>query len=117
MSFSSGVGSASVTLYDAQTTTLTATQGVLTGVSGSFTVAPSSATSLTFTTQPAGVTAGAAFTTQPVVTAKDGYGNVATGYAKTVNLAIKSGTGPTGAVLSGCTSALSAGVTSSLAAR
>ena len=111
VSFSSGVGSASVTLYDAQTTTLTATQGVLTGVSGSFTVAPSSATSLTFTAQPAGVTAGASFTTQPVVTAKDAYGNVATGYAKTVTLAIKSGTGPTGAVLSGCTNALSAGVT------
>ena len=111
VSFSSGVGSPSITLYDAQTTTLTATQGALTGISGSFTVGASSAASLTFTTQPAGVTAGASFTTQPVVTAKDAYGNVATGYAKTVTLSIKSGTGPTGAVLSGCTSALSAGVT------
>ncbi len=111
VSFSSGVGSASVTVYDAQTTTLTATQGSLTGGSGSFTVAPSSATSLTFTTQPAGVTAGASFPTQPVVTAKDAYGNVATGYAKTVTLSIKSGTGPAGGALSGCTSVLSAGVT------
>ncbi|MGA8717482.1 MAG: hypothetical protein WB557_05715, partial [Solirubrobacteraceae bacterium] len=111
VTFASGVGGPSITLYDAQTTTLTATQGSLTGVSGSFTVGPSSAASLTFTTQPAGVTAGASFTTQPVVTAKDAYGNVATGYAKTVTLSIKSGTGPNGAVLSGCTSALSAGVT------
>ena len=83
-------------MYDAQTTTLTAMQGAVTGTSGSFTVGPSSATQLAFTTQPAGVTAGAAFTTQPVVTAKDGYGNVATGYAKTVSLSIKSGTGPGG---------------------
>jgi hypothetical protein len=111
VSFSSGVGSPSITLYDAQTTTLTATQGTLSGVSGPFTVAPSSAASLTFTTQPAGVTAGASFTTQPVVTAKDAYGNMATGYAKTVTLSIKTGTGPTGGALSGCTSALSAGVT------
>ena len=72
---------------------------------------PASAASLVFTTQPAGVTAGSPFTTQPVVTAKDSYGNVATGYAKTVSLSIKSGTGPTGATLSGCTSSLSAGVT------
>jgi hypothetical protein len=111
VTFTSGVGTPSITLYDAQTTTLTATQGALSGVSGSFTVAPSSAASLTFTTQPAGVTAGASFTTQPAVTAKDAYGNVATGYAKTVTLSIKTGTGPTGGALSGCTGALSAGVT------
>ncbi len=111
VSFSSGVGSGSVTLYDAQSTTLTAKQGAITGTSASFTVQPASAASLVFTTQPAGVTAGSAFTTQPVVTAKDGYGNVATGYAKTLSLSIKSGTGPNGATLSGCTSSLSAGVT------
>ena len=111
VSFTSGVGGPSITLYDAQATTLTATQGTITGASGSFTVAANSAASLAFTTQPAGVTAGALFTTQPVVTAKDAYGNVATGYAKTVTLSIKSGTGPTGAVLSGCTSSLAGGVT------
>jgi hypothetical protein len=111
VSFTSGVGSPSITLFDAQTTTLTATQGTIAGVSGSFTVAPSSAASLAFTRQPAGATAGASFTTQPVVTAKDAYGNVATGYAQTVTLSIKSGTGPAGAVLSGCSSTLSAGVT------
>ena len=115
VTFASGVGSASITLYDAQSTTLTATQGTITGVSGSFTVAPNSATQLLFTTQLAGVTAGAWFRTQPVVTAKDAYGNVATGYAKTVTLSIKSGTGPAGGVLSGCTSSLAAGVTTFLA--
>jgi len=111
VSFASGVGSPSITLYDAQTTTLTATQGSLTGTSGSLAVAPNSAASLAFTRQPAGTTAGASFTTQPVVTAKDAYGNVATGYAQTVTLSIKSGTGPSGAVLSGCTSSLAGGVT------
>jgi hypothetical protein len=111
VTFASGIGSPSITLYDAQSTTLTATQGTITGTSGSFTVSPNSATQLLFSTQPAGVTAGAWFTTQPVVTAKDAWGNVATGYAKSVTLSIKSGTGPAGAVLSGCTSALSAGVT------
>jgi trimeric autotransporter adhesin len=111
VSFSNGVASPSLTLYDAQTTTLTATQGTVAGVSGSFTISPGSAAALVFTTQPAGVTAGFPFTTQPVVIARDGYGNVATGYAKTVALSIKSGTGPTGASLTGCTSSLSAGVT------
>jgi hypothetical protein len=111
VSFSGGVGAGSVTLYDAQSTTLTAKQGAITGTSASFTVQPASAASLAFSTQPAGVTAGSPFTTQPVVTAKDSYGNVATGYAKTVSLSIKSGTGPTGATLSGCTSSLTAGVT------
>ena len=39
VSFSSGVGTASVTLYHAQTTTLTAAQGSVTGTSGSIAVA------------------------------------------------------------------------------
>ena len=111
VSFSSGVGSAAATLYDAQSTTLTATQATVTGTSGSFTIQPNSASQLAFTTQPSGATAGFPFTTQPAVTAKDAYGNVATGYAKTITLSIKSGTGPAGATISGCTSVLSNGVT------
>ena len=39
VSFSTGVGTASVTLYDAQSTTLTAAQGGASGTSGSITVA------------------------------------------------------------------------------
>ena len=111
ITFTSGVAAPSITLTDAQTTTLTATQGTITGSSQSFTVSPNSASQLVFTTQPSGATAGFAFTGQPVVTAKDTYGNVATGYAKSVTLSIKSGTGPSGAVLSGCTGSLAAGVT------
>jgi hypothetical protein len=111
VSFSSGVGTPSLTLYDAQSAALIATQGTITGTSGSLTVQPASAASLSFTTQPAGAIAGSPFATQPVLTAKDTYGNVATGYAKTVTLSIKSGTGQTGATLNGCTSSLSAGLT------
>jgi hypothetical protein len=66
---------------------------------------------LVFTTQPAGASGGSAFTTQPVVTAKDATGNTVTSYAGTVTLAIKSGTGTSGATLSGCTGSLSNGAT------
>ena len=44
----------------------------------------------------------AAFSTSPVVTAEDGAGNVITNYSGTVALSIKSGTGTSGAVLTGC---------------
>jgi hypothetical protein len=61
------------------------------------------ATTFVFTTQPAGATAGTAFTTQPVVSVTDDYGNVDTGYTGAVTLAITSGTGASGATLSGTT--------------
>ncbi len=112
VSFTNGVGIASITLYDAQSTTLTATQSSITGTSSSFTVKSASVSELEFTTQPAGATAGAAFTTQPVVTAEDAYGNTVSSYSGTVSLSIKSGTGTGGAVLSGCTGSRSGGVTS-----
>ena len=57
---------------------------------------------LVFTAQPSGAVAGAAFTTPPVVTAEDGAGNVITSYSGTVALSIKSGTGTSGASLTGC---------------
>lgn len=78
---------------------------VANGVSGdssTFTITAGTATQLLFTTQPAGATHSAAFTTQPVVTALDALGNVATSYSGTVNLAIKSGTGTAGASLNNC---------------
>ena len=90
VTFTNGVATPSITLYDAQTTTLKATQGTITGTSASFTVGSATASQISFTTQPAGATAGFAFTTEPVVTARDAYGNTATGYAKTVTLSIKS---------------------------
>lgn len=81
---------------------LHADDGALSGDSSSFTVSAGSATQLAFTTQPAGAVARAAFGTQPVVTALDALGNVATSYNGTVSLAIKSGTGASGATLSSC---------------
>lgn len=61
------------------------------------TVAP--ATQLTFSVQPAGALAGQAIAPAVVVTARDGLGNVATGYTGTVTIAM--GTNPGGATLSG----------------
>ncbi len=63
---------------------------------------PGAPAQLVFTTQPSGAVAGAAFSTSPVVTAEDGAGNVITSYSGTVALSIKSGTGTSGAVLTGC---------------
>ena len=49
VTFAAGVGTASITLYDAQTTTLTATQNTLTGTSTTFTVSPAAASRLAWT--------------------------------------------------------------------
>lgn len=89
---------------------LVASDGAVTGDSASFAVNAASAASIAFTTQPAGAVAGSVFTTQPVVTAFDGFGNVATSYSGTVTLSIKSGTGAAGATLSGCSGSRSNGV-------
>ncbi|MDT4911147.1 MAG: hypothetical protein QOC66_275 [Pseudonocardiales bacterium] len=56
-------------------------------------------TQLSFAPQPAGAVGGAAFATQPVVTIQDSQGNAAIGNSHTVTMAIKSGTGTSGAVL------------------
>jgi hypothetical protein len=60
------------------------------------------ATKLAFTTQPAGAVAGAAFTTQPVVAIQDAGGLTVTTATNAVTLAIKTGTGTSGAVLQTC---------------
>jgi hypothetical protein len=83
----------------------------ITGDSAAFDVTPGAATRLAVTTQPAGATGGTAFTTQPVVTAQDAGGNAATSYAGAVTLSIVSGTGTSGATLSGCAGTLRGGVT------
>ena len=64
--------------------------------------------SLSFTTSPSNATGGSAFPTQPVVTALDAEGNVATGYAGTITLTIRT-PGPSG-TLHGCTQSRSNGV-------
>ena len=79
VSFAGGVGTASVTLYDAQTTQLKATQGSVTGTSGNITVS-ALATPVSFTVpNPGTQTAGTPFS--ETITAADQYGNAATGYA------------------------------------
>jgi hypothetical protein len=80
VSFSSGVGTASITLFNASaTTSLTATQGTITGNSaGSFIVGPASPASLTLAAASTSPTAGEA--DNLTVTALDSYGNTATSY-------------------------------------
>ncbi len=78
VTFAAGVGTASFTLFKAESTTLTATQGLISGTSGSFTVDPGSADNFLVPT-PATQTAGAAF--NETLTARDQWSNVATGYA------------------------------------
>ena len=90
---------------------LRATDGTLTDDSSTFSVSAGAPAQLEFTTQPGGATANASFATQPVVTALDAFGNVATSYNGTVTLAIKSGTGTAGATLSNCDDDESGGVT------
>jgi trimeric autotransporter adhesin len=91
---------------------LTATDNTLSADSASFNVAVGPAAQLLFTTQPDGnATGGKAFPTQAVVTAEDAGGNTVTSYTGTVSLRLKSGTGTTGGVLSGCAGSLSNGVT------
>jgi len=80
---------------------LTATSlGLTSADSAAFNVAQV-AKALTFSVEPGNARAGAAFGTQPVVIAKYGDGTTATDYTGSVTLAIKPGTGTTGAVLSG----------------
>jgi len=64
-------------------TQMGATAAVTNGAGGSFDVV---ATTMTFSTQPAGSVSGAALTTQPVVTAQDAFGNTDTGFTETITL-------------------------------
>jgi trimeric autotransporter adhesin len=88
---------------------LHATDGTRTTDSAAFAVSPGAMASLAFTTQPSNGTGGIAFPTQPVVTAFDSQGNVATGYAGTVTLTLRNG--GTGSALSGCSGSPLNGVT------
>ena len=71
-------------------------------VSDQLTVVPQSVpTSLSYAVQPAGATAGAGFTTQPVVHIKDLDGTTVTSATNSVTLSITSGAGTSGATLIG----------------
>ena len=89
VNFTAGVGTASITLTNAQSTTLAATQGTVTGTSASFTVSPSSASKFSVA-NPGSQTSGSAFNV--TITALDTYGNTATGYTGSKTLTFS---GPT----------------------
>jgi hypothetical protein len=102
VSFTSGAGTASVTLYDAETTTVTAadhTTPSITGTSGSVVVASGNAASLMLSAASTTPTAGTS--DNLTTTAKDTWGNTASGYTGDKSLtfggasAAPSGTQPT----------------------
>ncbi|MBI3638634.1 hypothetical protein HY227_02735, partial [Candidatus Wolfebacteria bacterium] len=80
-------------ITNATTSGATATSSITTNAStetvsstNAFTLTPGTATQLVFTQQPASATSGIALVTQPIVTARDTYGNTATGYSSLVTL-------------------------------
>jgi hypothetical protein len=82
--------------------TLGATAAGSTGAtSGPFDIAAGSATLLEYLVQPTDAVAGSAITPAVQVVARDGFGNLATGFSGSVTVAISAGTGTAGAVLSG----------------
>ena len=95
VAFTAGVGTAPITLFDAQSTDLTATQGTLTGSSGSFTVGGGAAGQLAFLTEPASSSSGTVWGVQPTVAVQDAYGNTVSSSSAPVELAI--GAHPAGA--------------------
>jgi hypothetical protein len=81
---------------------------VLAAAAGSFTGAESAAFNVTpkaerlvFTTQPGGAVAGKVMLMQPVITVTDSAGATATDFQGSITVAIKPGTGTSGAVLNG----------------
>ena len=97
--------------------TLAATSTGLAGATSSaFNITLGAAAKVIFTTQPAGAVSGTAFTTQPVLAVTDLGGNPRTtgpGSGATIALSIVSGTGTSGAALTGCANlTASAGVAS-----
>jgi alpha-tubulin suppressor-like RCC1 family protein len=78
VNFSSGVGSANVTLYNAASSNITATESGHSGSTGAFTVNPASISKLSLSAATTTPTAGTA--DNLTVTALDAYGNTATGY-------------------------------------
>jgi len=82
--------------------TLTAAATGLAGAtSASFNITPGPTTSLVFSVQPRTTPKGVIMTPALQVTARDAFGNTATGFAGQVTVAITTGTGAVGAVLSG----------------
>jgi hypothetical protein len=100
VTFTNGVAATvPITLYNAASTTLTATEAGKSGSTASFTVGPAAANKLSFTQSPGNTVAGVAFASQPKVTVQDQYGNTVATATTQITLAI---TAPGGALLT-CT--------------
>ena len=82
-------------------TLVSSSSGLTSATSTGFVVSPGAASQLAFTTQPSGGAATAVWATQPRVTFQDAFGNTVS-TTSSVTLAITSGTGTAGAVLT-CT--------------
>jgi hypothetical protein len=78
VTFTAGAGTASIKLYDAQSTTLKAKEGTIEGTTGGFTVKPAATKKFNLPT-PSEQEAGAAF--NMTLTATDEWGNTAISYA------------------------------------
>lgn len=75
--------------------------GLTSGDSAGFNISAGAAVGLAVTASPGNTRSGVAFATQPVIAARDTYGNLATSFSGAVTLAIKPGTGTAGAALAG----------------
>jgi hypothetical protein len=84
VTFTAGTATAQVTIYDAGSMSLTATQGSVTGSSASFSVSAASAASLSLAA--ANETSSAGVSDNLAITALDTYGNTATSYTGTRTL-------------------------------
>ena len=110
VTFSGGVGAASITLVKAETVTLTATEGTVTGTSGTIAVTAGTATQFVLTAGTPQV-AGTPFSVG--ITAQDLFRNTATAYTGTKSLVWTGpGAGPSGTTPTyPATASFSAGVT------
>ena len=90
VTFTAGAGTASIKLYDAQSTTLKAKEGAIEGTTGGFAVKPAAAKKFNLPTPPE-QEAGVAFSV--TLTATDEWGNTATSYtgAKTLTFSEPAG--------------------------
>jgi len=85
-------GDLSVSLVGSKT--LTASSGALIpATSNAFTITAGPAAALAFTTQPGGAIAGSPLSPQPVLTLQDAFGNVVTGVAQSVTVALQANPG------------------------
>ena len=93
-----GSNAANITLYDAQSVTLTATDNTTSKTgSTSLVVGPATVTKLVFSTEPVGgVAEGTNFATEPVVSVEDSYSNTVTSDTGSVALSIGSYTAGNG---------------------